>query len=181
MNKRSFSLFGWVILSCLLYSFSLHSTFEEELAAPVPIINKSKKQKRLYKRWQRSSNPTQKRHLQKRLQQLSSKEKKTPSSPNSSLLAIFCFVTGLTSLALLIITAIANGIIGGPFLFGVAFGLATLLGMIAIGLGIYYYNKRFRDQEQHPQPALATIGIVLGGITFFVGTLLLLTFIINLF
>lgn len=179
MNGKGLLLCWLLLLSCIFSNGKLHAAWQE--ADSPPLINKSKKEKRLYKCWQKSSNPLQKKRLQKRLQKLSSKKLAPSSPPNSSLLAILCFVAGLTSLALLLITAIANGIISGPVLFGIAFGLATLLGMVAIGLGIYYYNKRFRNKEQHPQPALATIGIALGSITFFVGILLLLTFIIGLF
>ncbi|MGH1336920.1 MAG: hypothetical protein ACRBFS_12420 [Aureispira sp.] len=177
MKTTPFALFFISLLSILFCSFALAPPQKPSTPSSTQQQLLYKK-KRLQQRFNKATKPQQKLRLKKRFQLL---QGKIPSPPNSSFEAIFCFATGTTSIVLLVISALANSIIGGPVLFGIAFGLATLLGLVALILGIIYHNKRFKDPQNHPQPALAVLGMVFGGITFLVGILLLLTFVVNLF
>jgi hypothetical protein len=160
-----------VLLCCCSFSRlpipQLPATHKKEYRA-------QKKVQRLKRYLAKAKRPKRQQQLKKRLLQLQQQ------NPPSSLLAIFCFAAGLLGFILLLFVAVAYGIFGGTVELSVLIVFFIVFSVVALVLGIIYYNKCYQDKAAHPQPALATLGIILGGLSFLVGTILLLTALVNL-
>ncbi len=136
----------------------------------------AKKEQRLRLRLSQTKHSTQQKRLKKRLRNLEKRQRVAPFS----LLSIFCFVAGMLAFFLMVSSAAAAGAMGGTVELAILIVLFTVLGLIALILGILYHNKRYRDPEANPQPAFATLGIILGSLSFLVGFIILLTALIDL-